>query len=290
MVNVKQRGAGWTSLTPRMLAPRSRFSTVTTVFSMTPDAEHPFLDLIRPFAEKLVLTKELQEPGKSSEAIEAIVRALTQWCDNVVAYASEIDPTTLTRIKDFASSLNQELMPFRFRYEKPGWTPDQPGWARCDLAQVRAFLRVIGGGTLLNDVLKGGTPPIIDVNDLCAVLTKIVEGIPPPAPRPKGKPYGIKKYPKLDLLVYDLCVWAETYLAIPLRAYVKVGEKKVAAGSLIDALDALREYLDRNCHWLAAYLPMTTDHPACVTTYNRLIAEARDAVSSERERAASSPQ
>jgi hypothetical protein len=245
-----------------------------------------FLDFICAFAEKLVLTQELQEPKRSSEAVQAFAGALKGWCDNVVAHLSEIDPTTLERIRDFASLLSRELMPFRFRIQ-PEWTPP-PGWVRpCDVADVRPTLRAIGGGTLLNDLLKRGTRPIVDVYDLCAVLTKIVDGIPPPAPRPKGKPYGIKKYPMLDLLVYDLCLCAETYLAKPFTAYVIVGEKKVAAGSLIEALDKLREYLDR--HWLAAYIPVTTEHPACVATYKRVIAEAR-AAAFDRGGATPSPQ
>jgi hypothetical protein len=152
---------------------------------------------------------------------------------------------------------------------------------RDDVTRAQA----VAGGYYLNGILLKGTPPLIDLDDVCAVLTKIVEGITPPAPRPKGKPRGIKKYPKLDLLAYDLCRWVETYFTMSLTAYVKVRGQRVAAGSLIDALDALRKYLAAadQYMWLAAYIPAMSEQPQCVATYNRIIAEARDAVWSERE-------
>jgi hypothetical protein len=108
-----------------------------------------------------------------------------------------------------------------------------------------------------------------------------------PAPK-EGRPFGITKYPGLVWLVFNLGKCAEMHLPTRFTAYVKKGETaKTAAGSLIEALDSLRQYLVANteCEWLAGYLP--TEHLAYVSSYERALFEASQAVWSEREGAAS---
>jgi hypothetical protein len=213
-------------------------------------------DTFRPFAEKLVRAAGVQGSGHSSEAVEAFVGALEQWIREIIYCHSVTAFRELSGVKDCGILFHRQLT----------MLTDDKKWI----------------ASYLNNILQNGTPPFLDVEDLCGILSKIIEGIETPAPK-EGRPFGIKKYPGLVSLVFNFGKCGEMHLPARFTAYVKKGETaKIAAGSLTEALDSLREYLVANeCEWLAAYLP--TEHLAYVSSYDRALYAASKEVWSERE-------
>jgi hypothetical protein len=100
------------------------------------------------------------------------------------------------------------------------------------------------------------------------------------AHRPKrGRRRGMLEYPQLHRLVFNLA-YAMAWGGITFSAYIKKSARtKVAAGTLIDVLDRLREHLVQQpiWEWLTEYLPLPDEHQCHVATYRRLLKAAREA-------------
>jgi len=95
-----------------------------------------------------------------------------------------------------------------------------------------------------------------------------------PAERRQGRPSGFYRFPNLDVLVFGLGVVAAR-AGVNLTAYTKSGGRvKVAAGSLIQILEMLRECLLEQLDW-HPNLPSAKDHKRHIATYQRLLARAR---------------
>jgi hypothetical protein len=106
-------------------------------------------------------------------------------------------------------------------------------------------------------------------------LIRVHELVRAPAPKKRscGRPVGIDGYQALDCLVFGLGV-AAARVGINLTAYIKSGDggAKVAAGSLIDILDMLRDCFWKQFRW-NPHIPW--DHQRHIATYQRLLARAR---------------
>ena len=225
-----------------------------------------FSDFVRPFAEKLAAKANETDP--SDEAVEAFKDALNEWFKQILGKLGYDVVDALSSVQESAISLQRALTRF-----KPS------ALAKPDLHEHNV-LRT--GEMFLNRYLRNGEPPFTDIDSLCGVLSKLIEGIRGET-RPKrqqGKPFGIKKYPGLNTLVFKLGICAETHLVAPFTVHInKMEDLRIAAGSLIEALDSLRDFLlDSQMAELASELPTRDEHPTYVSSYQRALSAAREEV------------
>ncbi len=232
--------------------------------------EHPGVnssDFFRPFAEKLAAKTHETDP---SEAVEAFIGALNKWLTEFLRWYLAYDVAeALSCVQEAAISLQKELTRFK-----------SSSLLNSDAHKLDVLST---GEQFLNGYLRHGVPPVADIDSLCGLLSKLIEGIrgcPRRPPRRQGKPSGIRKYPVLISLVFELGICAETHLVAPFTVHIKKTEDlKIAAGSLIEALDSLRDHLlGTQFAWLAKELPTRAEHPTYVSSYQRALRDAWEEV------------
>jgi hypothetical protein len=246
----------------------------------------PLAPLFEPFIEKFW-------PGLSKPAANAFVAVISDWIAEIQVHKIGFAADDLSNIGESAISLHRQLTALQELESKVRAAFNDGDQGRAILEELRATCPrdlLLGRIYLLMYVeqgLQSGTPPLLGIDDLCSVLSKIIEKVKglQVAKRAPGKPLGIKNYPGLDFLVYGLGLWAENHLPEPFTAYVKrAGEAKVAVGSLIKTLNWLREYLvndqvvKKRLGSLASSLPTASEHASCVSTYQRCLRAAWEEV------------
>jgi hypothetical protein len=233
------------------------------------DARDQLINSFKPFAETLAkqLTGSAEaRQGLSSSFLWALLAWFVEvWHDKIFAAYK-----ALQKAQDCAITLREH----------------------CD--EARHEFSNLGLGYIQNQAPENEIPPPTLPPTLRAAISSLIEpaeasikkyreyqramGIEPePADKPRGRPSGISGFPQLETLIFLLEFHSASHGA-SLTAYIKKdGELKVAAGSMIDALNILRSYLvkDQSYFWLANFLPLPDEHLTYVSTYQRILAGAR---------------
>jgi hypothetical protein len=249
--------------------------------------------LFEPLIEKLA-------PGLSKAAANAFRAVIADWVSEVHRHQIGFAADDLSNIGESAISLHRQLTVLQELFSKIRAADQRPGVLEevratygGDLVVGRLFLL-----SLVDQAMQNGTPPLLNVEGLCSVLSKIIERVKDlgPAKRAPGKPLGIKNYPALHFLVFYLAIWAVNNLPAPFTAYVKrAGVTEIAVGSLIDTLNLLREYLvndqvvNKHLGFLASYLPKASEHSRCVSSYQRALRAAWEEVELEKAAPTTTP-
>jgi hypothetical protein len=146
-----------------------------------------------------------------------------------------------------------------------------PAWNIADVMNALAGMVEVADKPTVQFATEEGTTFTTELNKLIRVATRHEH-------RKSGRPSGIARHRGLDFLVYELAVIA-IRAGISLTAYTKNGGGiKVAAGSLIDMLDMLREAVQQQISW-DTQLPLLEQHQRQIATYQRLLARARSHIS-----------
>jgi len=241
--------------------------------SASADAADQFINSFKPFAE--TLAERLTGSAKARRRLSnGFLAALDRWSlevgyDKIVAICK-----TLQKTKDCAIALREQ---------------------RDEALHLMSSFRQIQDQALVNEIPP---PTSLGLLHTLSLAIEIMEtwikkhemmkeaetrryqrtmGIDPGDESSRGRPGGISGYPRLEILVF-LLEFHNAFHGAFLTAYIKKnGELKVAAGSLIDALNTLRSYLvnDQLYFWLANSLPLPDEHLTFVSTYQRNLADAR---------------
>jgi hypothetical protein len=232
------------------------------------DAADQSINRLKPFAD--TLAKKLAGSAKARRKLSSrFLVALDAWSCEIRHDKTIATCNALKKTRDCMIALSKQCDETVRATLSSGWIQDQD---------------------LVNKILSPPSPnPIADLATSLPSCIKTMEAWvekyrrttaiePKPGNKPsRGRPSGVTGYPNLETLVFLLEGHSAFHGAF-LTAYIKKnGELKVAAGSLIDALNMLRSYLmnDPVYSWLANSLPLPGEHLTYVSTYQRILADAR---------------
>jgi hypothetical protein len=214
------------------------------------------------FAE--TLAKKLAGSAKARRSLSSgFLVAIYAWAQEVYYDKFIAALKTLQKTKDCIIALSQQLKEAQRELSNFG-----PG-AKISCASERPPPTTRGSFTVLLSQIETVEASIREYER--------VMGIEPESgdKSRQGRPRGTSGYRHLETLVFLLELHSAFHGAF-LTAYVKKnGELKVAAGSLINALNMLRCYLVNDYPWLANSLPRPDQHLMYVSTYQRILTGAR---------------
>jgi hypothetical protein len=155
---------------------------------------------------------------------------------------------------------------------RSGSTAHILGGIKRNLTDVCEKLTGLSGGDVLFKLsLECGTTEI-SIASVVKDLKKVIAVVERTLPRghDRGRPAGIRQYPELDALVYHL-----EFSAQLAGGKFTVHKKNGGKGTIIEALNFLRNIMRAHGEKLAAAIPLPAKHP--IKTYERAIKDARKA-------------
>jgi hypothetical protein len=224
-----------------------------------------FCEAIGPFVEQLAEAANIQEQTRRDQYSSDLLFTHKTWLHGVAFQNMVNTYDAAEQVRDRALSMCQDLARL-----DPSLGMNPSPWSAAWMLD-----RDISSGIVPCDSTY--TEPSLNLNALFVLLSatiKIIDGYKlEDEPYRRGRPTGIRRFPGLDNLVFLLQLSSLSANA----SFTAYTEGNIAKGSLINALDMLWHYLASKSDWkyLTAFLPNPDQHRALISSYQRILKDAR---------------